>query len=88
MATFKGETVKVATLTTVREIVRDKQAAYVNWEVDKFKPLLVDMTSANMLLTVYEALKEQEQRDKIERMICASRGSFSRVMDFVWKVCT
>ena len=40
---------------------------------------LVDLTTANMLVTVYDALKTDEARDKFERL------NFTTLVNFGWK---
>lgn len=89
---------KLASLEAIREAAGDGSMVSLVWgdegafsgENFKFtgndKPLLVDIVTANALMTVYNALTEQEQKDKVARMIAANRNSFVRVVDFVWKV--
>jgi len=47
-------------------------------------PLILDVQTANLLKTVYEALS-QVNKDKFKRSIQKSRQSFVTVVDFCWK---
>ena len=52
-------------------------------EEDGFEPLLMDIQTANMLVTVHDAMNEKNQR-KFERMVIKSRGAFGMLLDFGW----
>ena len=58
-------------ITKLREIVEQHQAGIV----DNF---YVDVTTAQMLVVVHDALKTQELRDKFERL------PLRRLVDFGW----
>lgn len=52
----------------------------------KYEPLFIDLTTANMLKTVYRALEKQENKDKFARMIAKDRGSFGYLVEKSWEI--
>ncbi len=47
--------------------------------------LTVDLQTANMLLTVYNALQKDEAKQKFENMLGSNPQSFMKLVDFGWK---
>jgi hypothetical protein len=45
----------------------------------------VDMQTANVVLTVYNAMQQPDMKQKFERMINGDKRSFVKVVDFSWK---
>jgi hypothetical protein len=46
--------------------------------------ILVDLLTANAVLTCYNALSE-ENKAKFERMVSGSPGQLNRIVNFCWK---
>ena len=66
----------------IQDIVRAKIARRL-----KFKEggtMKVDMTTANALLTVYDALNDANKK-KFEEMLTKSKNTFMKAVDFTWK---
>ena len=66
----------------IQDIVRAKTARRL-----KFKEggtMKVDMTTANALLTVYDALNDANKK-KFEEMLTKSKNTFMKAVDFTWK---
>ncbi|MCH8476132.1 MAG: hypothetical protein LAT55_13000 [Opitutales bacterium] len=47
----------------------------------QFQPLMIDKTSASMLIAVYERLSKPENAEKLRRMVVKDRGSFGAVFE-------
>lgn len=89
-----------ASLDTLREIVASHNAkAFVwpdegvfvdgRWEFNaghlgRFEPLLIDPTTALLLVKVHEALTEDGNKTKFARWIAHDRGSFATMLQFCW----
>ena len=69
-------------LDTLRTIIKKETAATVKF-ADK-KTMKVDMTTANAVVTVFDALKKQNQEKFIE-MLNKNKSTFSQIVNFVWK---
>jgi len=69
-------------LDTLRTIIKKETAATVKF-ADK-KTMKVDMTTANAVVTVFDALKKQNQEKFIE-MLNKNKSTFSQIVSFVWK---
>ena len=69
-------------LDTLRTIIKKKTATTVKF-ADK-KTMKVDMTTANAVVTVFDALKKQNQEKFIE-MLNKNKSTFSQIVNFVWK---
>jgi len=66
----------------IQDIVKGKAARRL-----KFKEggtMKVDMTTANALLTVYDALNDANKK-KFEEMLTKSKNTFMKAVDFTWK---
>ncbi len=85
-----------ASLENLQKIVKEHSFHLFVWECEgtfakmnfnfnsKFKdfsPILVDVQTANMLLTVYEALKNKQE---FEAIIKRSRYQFAKMVEFGW----
>lgn len=68
-------------LDVLKRIVREHQ--YEDVKFNKGGKIRVDGTTANMLLTLYNALKPATQ-EKFVRMINNSKADFVRTVDFGW----
>ena len=69
-------------LDTLKKIVKDKQHAAVKFD-DK-KSVKVDMTTANAIIKVHDALSGSSQK-KFVSMLNKNKGTFAQTVDFVWK---
>lgn len=56
-----------------------------NGKHKKFQPLLIDRTSAKVMLAVYDALSEQRNRDKFVDWVRRGRGTFGAMVEFAYK---
>lgn len=84
---FDSSELAMASLSALRWIKEHKTYRLFTWpgEVESMEPMLVDMTTANAVLTCYDALTKQENREKFERMIMASRAQFLKVVEICWR---
>lgn len=57
-----------------------------NAEHKDFEPLLVDIQTANLLCTVYNALSKDETRRKFRDWIRESRGKFAHLVEKSWEI--
>ena len=69
-------------LDTLKKIVKDKQHAAVKFD-DK-KSVKVDLTTANAIIKVHDALSGSSQK-KFRGMLNKNKGTFAQTVDFVWK---
>ena len=69
-------------LTDIQKIVNDHQSKKIKFS-DGY--LEVDGVTANMLLTVYKALKNESSQLKFKEMLNKSIASFMKLVDFGWK---
>ena len=53
-----------------------------------FEPLMIDATSAAMILVLYDTLQEQKNKDKLERWVSEHRGLFGRIFEIAAEACT
>ena len=67
---------------TIKSIVDKKSMQTVKFE-DK-KSMKVDMTTANAIVKVHDALSGSSQK-KFREMLNKSKATFSQTVDFVWK---
>ena len=67
---------------TIKSIVDKKSMQTVKF-ADK-KSMKVDMTTANAIVKVHDALSGSSQK-KFEDMLNKSKGTFAQAVDFVWK---
>lgn len=89
-----------ASLDALRNIVKECQAMCFVWPKEGefvesnfrfntdhkgYEPLLVDLFSASRMIAVYDALKP-ENKDKMGRMVAASRGQFMKVHEIAMRV--
>jgi len=68
--------------TDIQKIVNDHQSKKIKFS-DGY--LEVDGVTANMLLTVYKALKNESSQLKFKEMLNKSIASFMKLVDFGWK---
>ena len=87
-------TLEKMSLQLLQEIVRDKSYKEVAWDdleiltkeeakIPECEGMIIDMQTANMLLTVYNALNKEHQA-KFETMLTTWRG-FEKLVGFGWK---
>lgn len=69
-------------MDTLKTIVKKKTASTVKFSDNK--TMKVDMTTANAVVTVFDALKKQNQAKFIE-MLNKNKSTFSQIVSFVWK---
>jgi len=50
----------------------------------EFAPLIVDIQTANLLITLRAALTWDRNALKFDRMIQANRASFARIVEYCW----
>jgi len=76
------ENVLAESIKEIQDIVKSKSAKSL-----KFKQggsMKVDMTTANALLTVYDALNPSNKK-KFEELLTKNKNTFSKMVDFSWK---
>jgi hypothetical protein len=92
--------VRFASFQVIREIVDGQQFHAFVWpdeghftddgkwvfnkEHDGYAPMIIDMLTAKVMLTVDEAFKSSDNRQKFRRFIAADRGSFARMVQISW----
>jgi len=69
-------------ITTIKSIVKDKQAKSIKFADGK--SMKVDMTTANVLLKVIDALNDAN-KDKFIALVNKSKDTFAKAVDFSWK---
>lgn len=69
-------------LDTIKNIVKNKSMKAVKFD-DK-KSMKVDMTTANILLKVYDALNK-DNKEKVAVMMNKDKASFMKIVDFAFK---
>lgn len=69
-------------LDQLRAIVKQHQYQHVT--MDDGPPIRVDATTANAMVTVFDALQSESNRDKW-RNLSRTRVGFMRLIDFTWK---
>lgn len=76
------------TYADVQRIVQDKQYACFRWSSDRpqDQPLMVDMQTANMLVTIHDALKEPRHIQTNEAWVHESRLSFAKLVTVGWQL--
>ena len=81
-----SEEIVVASYAQVRWIVDNHAFRCFTWPNDPegFEPLLVDGTTANMLVLIHDAICEENQA-KMERLIAKHRAHFINLVEFSWK---
>lgn len=67
----------------LRDILGSKSRKSVKFE-DGTR-MTVDLQTANVLLTVLDALKKPEAKEKFIRMVNKNANEFMKVVDFSWK---
>ena len=70
-------------LDTLTDIVGAKGRKAIKFK--NGQQLTVDLQTANMLLTVYNALLKPDAKAKFENMLGSDPASFMRLVDFGWK---
>lgn len=81
LATFK-QNINEDVLQDLKQIVSDHQHKKIRFEDGAID---VDGVTANMLLTVFDALSKEEAKEKFKRMLSQSTTSFMKLVDFGWK---
>ena len=95
-----GLSIYFATFLRLLKIVEYKQAVAFVWpeegEFDKhavfhfnsdhngFEPLIIDLTTAHAMVTVYGALNEQKNKKMFRDWTAKSRGHFGKLVEFTW----
>jgi hypothetical protein len=69
-------------ITTIKSIVKDKQAKSIKFSDGK--SMKVDMTTANVLLKVIDALNDAN-KDKFIALVNKSKDTFAKAVEFSWK---
>ena len=77
---------RTASYAVVLEVLQHHQALYLQWaeRPHGYDPLLLDAFTASALKTVHDAIQDQANVAKFERMIAASRVQFGKIVDFCW----
>jgi len=65
----------------LRDVVNEHQAVELEWGDDK---LLVDVQTANLLVTLYEALKEEANKSLLDLKLKESMKTFQQSVEFAW----
>jgi len=84
-----------ASVDALQSIVDNKQAARLVWPGESTDhkdwtgdeedgPLVVDIITAKLLITVFSYLEKPESKDKFKRMISTTRSGFGTIVDFCW----
>jgi len=50
-----------------------------------FQPLMIDPTTAQLLVLSHKALLTDSTREKVERIIARSRGTFGTFVEICWR---
>ena len=72
----------VPSIELLERIVNEHTYREVGWKDET--PLLVDVTTANAMLTVYRALSSRNQA-RFASMIQQNKGRFCQLVDFCWE---
>lgn len=70
-------------LQALRDIVSNKSHKKIKFKDGR--SAAVDLQSANVILTLYDALGNKDSKDKLERMLNNSLSDYSKVFNFAWK---
>lgn len=89
-----------ATIDVVRDVRERKQMAHLVWpeegeflpsgnfkfneEHSDYEPLMLDMQTANVLMTCYAALTKPDTVAKVVDWIAKSRGHFAKIVEIGW----
>ena len=71
-------------MSALRDIVSEKQVARFRFPSNG-KSILVDLFTASAIVKVYDALSNQETKDKFDRMISGTSDQFMRVVTTCYK---
>lgn len=76
----------LASFDAIKQIVEERQFQFFTWpDEPKSKiPLLIDMTTASMLVKVHSAL-DDEARQKFEEWVAKSRKHFAKLVVTGWR---
>lgn len=76
----------IASFDAIKKIVEERQFQFLKWpnEPESATPLLMDMTTAAMLVKVHSVLGD-EARQKFEEWIAKSRVHFAKIVATSWK---
>lgn len=69
---------------TLQKIVKNHQWDYIY--LDKGGKVKMDVTTANMLMKVYGALKGNSAKEKFIRMLGTNKATLSKLVDFGWSM--
>ena len=74
------------TIENVRAIVEKFSYKHFTWDNDEsdWPPLMVDVQTANVLCTIYDAFDSDKSRDKFGSWIRGNRALFIKAVDFCW----
>jgi hypothetical protein len=65
-----------------------KSRWYFNENHEGFEPLVIDRITATALVTIYDALENQANKDKLARWVGLSRGHFAKMYEFAMEKVT
>lgn len=84
--TVSADSIAPASFDALKYVIEHRAYLCFTWPNDppESQPLLVDMFTANAMLTVYRALSEANQ-EKFRRMVGESRARLGQLVDFTWK---
>jgi hypothetical protein len=80
---YRKEKVTESVLSNLHDVVAAKTLKEI--QLDNGEKLDLDLTTANALVTVYNALQREESKLKFEEMISKDLKSFMKVVDFALK---
>lgn len=78
-----SDSIKLTGIDDIRWIVKNHQYRSFYW--DDGKSILVDVTTANMIITVYDVLNEKNKAKFHKRMLVSS-DSFVKQVNMCWKL--
>jgi hypothetical protein len=81
---YKKEKITESVISDLHDIVSSKVLREI--QLANGEKIDVDLTTANSLVTVYNALKTEELKQKFEDMLSKDLKSFMKVIDFAIKM--
>lgn len=78
----KGMRFLLPSIENLKNILDNKSYAVFKWgDIET----IVDIQTANVVMLVYNALSNEQNKAKFQRMIKASYNQFIKIVDFCWK---
>lgn len=89
--------VELASLDAIKKIVAKRQNKKLVWarelnsdngfkeQYKNFEPILVDVSTANLILQGLDSIETEIGRNNVEKNIFTYRSKFIQICDIVWK---